>query len=321
MSLSTSTVDDLGRLAPLWDRAVDRTPDVDAFCSATCWSFAAATSFPQVEPPLIVGDGDSFCGLRGIATDDGGRVLVGMDPVWGFATPLVGPPMAAARALERRLAAERFDHAVITGQRSDSILTMAIVRVLDDRHRLLVGPTQERLQIDLGDGVDAWWARRSARFRQRMRRLRAEATDRGVSVEDLSAMEPGALFDRILAIESRSWKGRDATGLASAELASFYRQVSARLAATEQLRVLVARRDDTDVGFILGGVRGATYRGLQLSYVEDVAAEGIGHLLQLEQLERLPIEGVRVYDLGMDMEYKRRWADRIEETIAVIVAR
>jgi hypothetical protein len=311
------TVDDLPALARHWDAAVERTPDVDAFCSATPWSFSAATSFPDVAPPVLVGDGTGFCGLREVRGPEGTRVLVGLDPVWGFASPAVGAPHAAARMLAARLDLDGFDHALVSGQRPDSVLTAWIVRILGERHRLLHGPAQERLVIDLTAGFEGWLAGRSPRFRQRARHLLR--SDDGLSFSDVSAMPPDDLFDRILDVESRSWKAGEGTGLNAPELAAFYRQVAARLAGRDQLRVLLAHRDERDVGYILGGVRGDRYRGLQLAYVEEVRALSVGHRLQLEQLRRLGIEGIRTYDLGMDMEYKRRWADTVEETFSIIV--
>ncbi len=314
-------VDDLPRIASYWDAAVDATPDVDTFCSSTIWSFSAATSFPEVAAPIVVGNGRAFCGLRATTTAEGARVLVGLDPVWGFATPLVGPPMEAAVMLAARLAQEPFDLAVIAAQREDMVLTGCVARVLDEDFELLRGPVEHRLRVDLAGGVEPWFARRSPRFRQQLRRLRRDAAARGVEICDLSALPPDEVFERILGIEARSWKGEADTGLASEDLAAFYRQICVRLAAREHLRVLVARVDDRDVGFILGGVRGDTYRGLQLSYDRNAADLGLGHLLQFDQLERLTTEGIAVYDLGMDMDYKRRWADRVDETISLVIRR
>jgi CelD/BcsL family acetyltransferase involved in cellulose biosynthesis len=315
------SVDDLGLVATHWDAAVDRTPGADGFCASTLWSFSAATSFPDVGEPVLIGDGEAFCGMRGASSEDGRRVLVGLDPVWGFATPLVGPPIAAARMLGGRLSLEDFDLAVVAGQREDGALTAAVVRQLDGGFRLFRGSTEHRLRIDLQDGVDAWFARRSGRFRQRLRRLRRDAREREVAFVDLSAMPPDEVLDRLVAIEADTWKGQEGTGLTSTDLASFYRQVCARLAAAEQLRVVVARLDGHDAGYVLGGVRGRIYRGLQLSYTQAAAGLGLGHILQIEQLERLEQEGIDVYDLGMDMPYKRRWADRVDDTISVIVSR
>ena len=312
-------VDDLPRIAAHWDAAVDATPDVDAFCSSTIWSFSAATSFPEVAAPVVVGNGRAFCGMRATTTVEGNRILVGLDPVWGFATPLVGPPVEAAAMLAARLAQEPFELAVVAAQREDMVLTGCLARTLEGHFQLFRGPVEHRLRIDLAAGVDAWFARRSPRFRQRLRRLRREAAARGLEICDVSAQPPDALFDRILTIEARSWKGDAETGLARPDLAAFYHQICVRLGARDHLRALVARLDDRDVGFILGGVRGDTYRGLQLSYDRAVADLGVGHLLQYDQLERLTTEGITIYDLGMDMDYKRRWADRVDETISIIV--
>jgi CelD/BcsL family acetyltransferase involved in cellulose biosynthesis len=312
--------DQLGRFARAWDDAVDRTPGADVFCAASPWSFAAAESFPEAEPPVVLTDGASFAGLRRRVTEEGTRLLLGLDPVWGFATPVVGHPLAAARLLAERLTLDDHDVAVVAGQHDDGLALECLVRVLGARHRLGRGPVEHRLQADLREGVDAWWSRRSPRFRQRLRQVRRQAEDAGVTVVDCSAMPPDEAMDRVLDVEARSWKGIDGTGLASSELAGFYRRMAWRLAGGEQLRLLFARLDGRDVGYVLGGVRARTYRGLQLSFAEDVRSLGIGHLLQLHQVEALGGSGVDTYDMGMDMPYKRRWADRVEETFAVLVS-
>ncbi|MDE0805335.1 MAG: GNAT family N-acetyltransferase, partial [Acidimicrobiales bacterium] len=299
--------------------AVDRSPGLDGFCASSIWSFAAAASFPEVAPPVVVGDGRAFCGLRRSETDDG-RVLVGLDPVWGFASPVVGSPMAAAEMLVHRVDIEDdWDAAVIAGQREDSMLTAAIARVAEGRWTLFRGPDEHRLRADLDDGFDAWFARRSSRFRQRMRRLERDAATSGVEIVDVSAAAPDDVFDRLLAIEASGWKGSDGTGLVSPDLADFYRRMCVRLAGRDHLRVMVARSGETDIGFVLGGVRGDHYRGLQLSYHRDHADAGVGHLLQMAQIRALADEAVRLYDLGMDMPYKHRWADRTDTTFAIIV--
>jgi CelD/BcsL family acetyltransferase involved in cellulose biosynthesis len=312
-------LDDLHRVARLWDAAVDRTSGADEFCAASPWSFAAAASFPEAEPPVVLTDGASFAGLRRRDAEDGTRLLVGLDPVWGFATPVVGHPLVAARLLGARLGLEDHDLAVVAGQRHDTLALAGIVQVLGERTRLLQGPAEQRLQIDLGDGFEAWWGRRSSRFRQRLRQIQRRAEEAGVTVVDCSAQPPDDAVDRVLAIEDRSWKAGEGTGLTSPELAAFYRRLAWRLASADQLRLLVARRDGTDIGYVLGGVRRRTYRGLQLSYAAEVAELGIGHLLQLRQLESLQGSGIDTYDLGMDMPYKRRWADRVDETFSLLV--
>jgi len=312
--------DQLDRVAPAWDAAVDRTPDADEFCASSTWSFSAAASFPEHGPPVVLGDGSSFAGLRRATAEDGSRLLLGLDPVWGFATPMVGHPVQAARLLAARLRLDDHDVAVVTGQRLDGVGLQCLVRVLGEQRRLLQGPTEQRLRADVSGGLEPWLARRSSRFRQRLRQVRRRAEDAGVAVVDCSALAPDEAMDRVLAVEARSWKGEEGTGLASASLAEFYRRMAWRLAAGEALRLLFARQGERDIGYVLGGVRGRTYRGLQLSHDAGARDLGIGHLLQIHQLEALEGTGIDVYDLGMDMPYKRRWADRIDETFAVLIA-
>jgi CelD/BcsL family acetyltransferase involved in cellulose biosynthesis len=312
--------DQLDRISRAWDDAVDRTEGADEFCASSVWSFAAAASFPEAAPPVVVGDGRSFAGLRATTTEDGMRVLVGLDPIWGFATPVVGHPLIAARLLAARVALEAHDVVVVAGQRDGSLALQCLARELDGAGRLLRGPTEQRVQADLRAGVDAWWQRRSSRFRQRLRHLRRQAEERGVTVVDCSALPPDEAIDRVLDVEVRSWKGRDGTGLASPDLADFYRRLAWRLAPGDQLRLLFARLDGRDVAYVLGGVRGRTYRGLQLSQDVTVAELGLGHVLQLHQVEALAGSGIDTYDLGMDMPYKRRWADRVDETFSLLIA-
>ncbi|HEU5085165.1 MAG TPA: GNAT family N-acetyltransferase [Acidimicrobiales bacterium] len=313
--------DQLELVARDWDAAVDRTPDADEFCASSIWSFAAAASFPDVGPPVVVGDGIAFAGMRPARGEDGTRLLLGLDPVWGFATPVVGHPMQGARLLAARLALEEHDVAVVAGQRDDGAGLQCLVHVFGDDRRLLRGPAEQRLRADLSGGMEPWLARRSSRFRQRLRQLRRRAEDAGITVVDCSALPPDEAIARVLAVEARSWKGEQGTGLASEPLAAFYRRMAWRLAAGDQLRLLFARRGDRDVGFVLGGVRGRTYRGLQLSFDRDLTELGLGHVLQIHQLEALEGTGIDTYDLGMDMPYKRRWADRADETFAVLIAR
>ncbi len=312
--------DQLDLVAPAWDAAVEETEGADEFCASSLWSFSAARSFPDVEPPIVVSDGRSFAGMRRTTTDDGSRILVGLDPVWGFATPVVGHPLRAAQLLEARLRLESHDLAVVAGRRDGDIVLGCLAQVLGDDRRLFHGPEEQRLQADVSGGFEDWFARRSSRFRQRVRRIERRAADAGVEVHDLSALDPDAVMARVLEVEHASWKGAEGTGLASDTLADFYRRITWRLAASDQLRFLVAVRDDTDIGYVLGGVRARTYRGLQLSYRREVADLGIGHLLQVHQIRALEHTGIDTYDLGMDMPYKRRWADRVDETFAVIIA-
>ncbi len=97
--------------------------------------------------------------------------------------------------------------------------------------------------------------------------------------------------------------------------------MAARLTASGRLRAGFARAEGRDVGYILGAVRGRAYRGLQISFDEAWAAWSPGNVLQLAQMSALVAEGVTRYDLGMDMAYKRSWADEAVASETLIVFR
>jgi CelD/BcsL family acetyltransferase involved in cellulose biosynthesis len=63
------------------------------------------------------------------------------------------------------------------------------------------------------------------------------------------------------------------------------------------------------------------YRGLQFSYDDAHATLGLGGLLQLQQIIALCDEGIARYDLGTEMDYKRRWAEDVMETEMLVIVR
>ncbi len=135
------------------------------------------------------------------------------------------------------------------------------------------------------------------------------------------ASDDDHLFDRIEAIERRSWKGLQNDGICSPPMGAFYRTMIDRLAERGRVRASVAVRNGRDIGFILGGIRNDTYRGLQLSYAEEAADLSLSNLLQLREIETLAAGNVTHYDLGMDMDYKRGWSDDAIESLTLVVER
>ena len=132
---------------------------------------------------------------------------------------------------------------------------------------------------------------------------------------------PAPLAASAVAIEAASWKAVEGVGLSDPSFAEFYRRMAVRLAAAGRLRAVVARRGDLDIAYVLGAVFGGEYRGLQFSYAAAFAHLSLGSLCQLRQIEALCAEGVIAYDLGTDMPYKRRWAERQVETELLVVVR
>ena len=99
----------------------------------------------------------------------------------------------------------------------------------------------------------------------------------------------------------------------------FYAEMLPRLAARGRQRTLFARLGDRDLAYCLGAVFDGEYRGLQFSFDREHERYSLGSLLQHRQIVELCDEGVRRYDLGQDMDYKRRWAEDAFETVLLVL--
>lgn len=299
-----------------FDYAAFRTPDIDPFCSSTSWILPCREAWAPGAVPRIFRAGEAFAAFLEYpgGGKGGGRIWTGFDTAWEFACPLVG---RAAEPFARACARWPADLLLIPGIRRDSPLFADLVRRLDGRYSLRRGPAVGRRQASLEGGFDAFLARRGPKFRREALRARRRAAEAGVRIEPSG---PGS-FGRMLDVERRSWKGAEGEGLAIPRMAAFYRALVERLEPRGGIRALFARRDGQDLGYILGGVRDGIYRGFQFSFAEEGRRLGVGNLLQLAQVEMLCAEGVVLYDLGIDLEYKRRWGEILFETVTLAASR
>jgi hypothetical protein len=312
----------LDAMADAFDRAAAATADVDGFCSSSAWVLPAATALMPPGQPVILRDGEAFAAFIARRHDD--RVaLEPLELAWGLACPLVGPsPLALATLAAEGIEQAAVDLAVIAGVVDGSPLFAALVRRLAGR-RLLRGPVTRRHLASLAGGEDGFLARRSRDLRKALRRAAARAAAAGVEFvhhRPATAAEAGALYDRALAVEARSWKGQAGTGLLEPGMAAFYRAMLARLALRGAARVTLIRRAGQDVGFVLGARWDGLYRGLQFSVDVAERALGLGNLAQLAVVRELCAEGVTTYDLGTGGEYKARWAEGSLDTVSLVVA-
>lgn len=320
--------------AHVYDALVDASPDIDRFCSSTDWVIPAEAAFgdgAEVVSAFVEHDNDHDLRRSGrrvgaaiglaAAEAHGGVVLRSLDPMWGYACPVVGPdPHLGAAALDALLGhlAPEWTACLISGLRPDGLALSALVARLRGRYRLGLGADVIRRVARLDDGVDGFLTRRSATFRRNARRAARAAEGAGVELQ-FGRGGGSEVVERAIALEQRSWKGRSGSGLAEPDFAGFYRDLATRLEPDGRLRAGFARQGGRDVGFILGAVRGSAYRGLQLAYDDDRASLSIGNLLQLGQMAELVEEGITVYDLGQEMAYKASWSDEMDVTTTLVV--
>lgn len=298
--------------------AVLRTPGISALCSGPAWQIAAHDALhgaASSRSHLIVEDKGTW--LVFVERERDG-VYFPFEAAWMFSSPVAGDPddiVTLLRAVHRWLPGRV--GLCLGGIRCGSPLHEAIRRIEPLAERYTEFPVTECMLIDLGGGLDAWLERRSPKFRRTLR-----DSQKSGDIEIVAAGEESAddLFARLLAVQEQTYKWKEGTDiLKSAEYVGFYRSLLSSLRERGDLRLLFAQRGGEDLAYIFGGVAGDTYRGLQMSYIEEVRTLGLGNRLQLENLRRCEEEHITRYDLGMHSPYKERWADRREENTGIFL--
>lgn len=319
-------LDQLETLAPEVQCAISRTPGIDPWCSGLDWVVPVHRAFAPESDPLLLTSRErpgheQFALLSRYRADTGEGLIAGLEPLWGFACPLLGSDHATnAGSLAAHLVDDTdWQTLALPGLPADRSLILSIARPLASLGDVGLQEGITRRIADLSQGPDAWLERRQPKFRRNLRNAQRRARTGGVDF-DIADRSPD-VYERIVAIEQRSWKGAQGDGITAPEMQAFYRSMTQRLRADDSLRCVIATRDGSDIGYILGGSRQGRYRGLQLSYTQDAAALSLGHLLQLHEIRRMSADGVTIYDMGMDMEYKARMADTTMTSAMLVVRR
>lgn len=297
---------------------VSTAQGIDPVCSTSDWAIPVAAAFAGRSRRRVYAGANGYLAFLEHETPNG-PVWSSFDPVWGFATPVIGAvPEAIVEDLARLLVTEDFHLLSVSGLDPTGPL-------FDEIQRL--GPagytdTADRCVVDLHDGFEAWLDRRSSRFRRSLRAAAHRGAAAGVEVEHVAPATPQAVahaFERILAVEARSWKTDARSGLVGTKLGRFTRAMSERFAADARLRVEYATLDGTDIGYVVGARVGARYRGFQHSFDHCHRDLSIGKLLQFHTIEAMAVDGATTYDMGMHMGYKASYADRIESTVTAVI--
>src|SRR5262245_5360812 len=291
-----SAVQQLGRAeleacAAELDAVVAADTGVDRFCSRSEWVLSFHDAFHPASELVAARDGAAFALLarrRG--------VLEPLEAMWGFASPLVGPG-SGELLLELLRTQGAGEWVYLSGLLAAAPGTRALLRGLAPHFSLGVASTTLRFVARLG-GEDGFLARRSASFRRNARAALRRTRTAGIEFawEAPRGADAGAAAHaRSLAVEARSWKAASGNGVDRGPMREFYARLLPRLAARGALRILFARRGAEDVGYLVGGLAGELFRGLQFSFDDRLRALGLGNALQLEAIEALTREGVGLY--------------------------
>jgi len=310
------------------DAAVVATAGIDRFCSSSAWVLSAAEALMPARTSFVHrGDAGWLAAMRGVHAS-GLTYIEPLELAWGLASPLVG---ADAEALAEEVVAllvrrrADFQVALFPGLAPDAPALRALLARVPEAWERRWGQATIRHVASLAGGVDGFLSRRSRNFRKALRHARRGADAAGITFESVRATEEAGaarLYRRILAVEDRSWKAREGVGITTGPMHDFYQAMVRRLAARGRQRTLFARAEGRDVAYVLGAVFAGEYRGLQFSYDDALERHSLGSLCQYHQIVELCAEGVERYDLGTDMDYKRRWAeDRLETELLVLIPR
>ncbi len=300
-----------------YDEAVLASPGIDHFCSSSAWILPANDHLHprRGDAAFRWRDADGrphYLMLRRYAFG-GIRTLEPFEITWGLACPIIGanPGEAAPRFADLLLdLTSQWDVLTLCGLPQNQAWVPAFTRRLAQTCSTRHGSTMTRYIADLSDGVEAYLARRSPRFRRNIRRALRLGEKHGVTFEAAHDGDPEQICARIELVEDESWKSLECGGIDVEPGESFYGDMVVRLCAAGRLKLIFAKIDGRDVGYCLGGVLGDTYRGLQFSFDMHWPQLSLGNLMQVHQMHELAAEGIRRYDLGTTADhYKRRWAD------------
>ncbi len=307
-----------------FDAMVEADPQLDRYCSRTEWILPFHRAFHSERELYLYRSNQAFVALAANPHAGIGHHLEALECMWGFGCPLVGP--GASELLPEILAGWRNrpfgPPAVLTGIPLAGPLTRGLVGGVRRSHELRIIDLVTRYVASLEGGMDGFLRRRSSAFRRNLRSAQRKLGGFGLRfqrVARVSSRELPDLYRRILRIERLSWKASTGNGADQGCMKAFYQDMLPRLARRDGLRVVFARQDGCDVGYVSGAVIGDHYRGLQFSFDARLSKLSLGNVLQYQMLEWLCEDGFATYDLGSQSQYKRRWAEEGLSTATVLL--
>jgi len=299
-----------------WNRQVLADPQVDPVCCQTPWMFSYHETFsPQRRLYLRQAD-QSLIAFAEQKDWFDFPVLAPVESHWFFGNPLAGPAsveLLADLLLEaHRIHKTTYPAVFIGGLWKDCPVAMQLLDFPLRPYEMVFFRQEQQCFASLENGLDGYLGRRSAALRRNLKKHMKRARSQGVYFErhkPADVQTDGQVYQRMLAVEQKSWKGIGHCGMTESPACEFYQRMLERLATNVSGRVIFARHEDQDIGFIFGALAGPYYRGQQFSFVDEWKKYSIGNLLQLEQIHWLTEEGVERYDMGPLMAYKTHWTE------------
>jgi hypothetical protein len=308
-------------------QAVLDTPDVDVFCSSLDWMWPAYEAFIPDHPLYLSQSESGFVTMARGFNPRIGRYFQPLEASWCLACPFAGPdPRALIRdfADDLRSRNTEWDVLYLSGIPQSSTWLDAIVTQFGSSHRVGLGHDTNRFLASLKGGVEGFLSRRSSKFRANLRGALRRCERDQIRFEQITIgteIDVEAFYERVIRVEEQSWKGKLGSGILDSGMNTFYRIMLPRLVKRSALRATFAMQGDKTIGFVFGGVLGASYRGLQLSFDDAYQSYSLGNVLQFQMIQALCDEQILFYDLGSELEYKTRWAEMRQSSVTLWIWR
>lgn len=311
----------LGPLMETWRTLALCTGQADPVCCAPDWNLAFYKSFQEGSKVFYSWLEDNLVILVENIDTDGRFYLVPLENSWMFSNPLLGfysPDLLGIILSEIEAEyPETNPIIVLGGVQTESFGAARLYNLYSRQYGFFRAGSQAQCCASLSGGLDGWLGRRSANHRAKLRKASRRAANRGVEFERVrpdNAAEANTVFDRMIEVELKSWKGIGHCGMAENASSVFYRELLSRISGHGGGFVIFARLEGRDIGYIFGSAASRYYRGQQFSYMQEFADLSIGNLLQFEKIKWLCQEGYERYDMGPvtgpRMEYKLHWTEQ-----------
>jgi hypothetical protein len=311
-----------------WNKIAASSYQADPFCCRTEWQLSYVETMSPNRKVLIHEEGGSqltfalnrFRGRRNLLTP--------LETTWLFGSPLLGEHSMdlLADRLPEILSMENesgpINGLIISAIPNEGELRNQLIKQLGPHARLRAVREEGVCAASLSGGLDGYLSRRSPSFRKGIRKQSSKASREGVTFERQSPQTVQAaedVYQRMIDVELKSWKGIGECGMAEDNISPYYACMINRLALGGNARVIFARHEGTDIGYIFGGLGSDCYRGQQFSFDDKWKKYSIGNLMQLEKIRWLCEDNIARYEMGPTMAYKSHWTEEVVSIHACLV--
>jgi hypothetical protein len=304
-----------------WAKLAERTNQADPFCCTPTWQLSYHEAFSPSRRLYIKEGNNGIIAFTEKVFQSGEVYLTPIEPLWLFGNPLLGDDsielLCEALSDFETTCKPCFPKIAISGIRPRGVLYSRLNTVFGAKFTLAHHSSGIQCAASLAGGLDGYLSRRSGEHRHKLKIILKRSVDKNICFERVTpspALDHESIYSRMLTVERTSWKGINQCGMTEEPAKSFYGIMLKWLIISNSARVIFAKHEDKDIGFIFGGMSADIYRGQQFSFDEQWKEYSIGNLLQLEQIKWLCETNARRYDmgplLGPRMGYKTHWTEK-----------